>query len=58
MAAEQLLVHLLSNNSANSGSYTTQTWTNGQITWTATDARKKFDQLLNATRAITIKMDH
>jgi hypothetical protein len=40
MAAEQLLVHLLSNNSANSGSYTTQTWTNGQITWTATDARK------------------
>jgi hypothetical protein len=32
---------------------TTQTWTNGQITWTATDART--DQLLNATKPITIK---
>ncbi|MFB0911369.1 MAG: endonuclease, partial [Flavobacterium sp.] len=38
---------------ANATSYTTQTWTNGQITWTATDART--DQLLNATRAITIR---
>jgi endonuclease I/chitodextrinase len=37
---------------ANASSYTTQTWTNGQITWTATDART--DQTLNA-RAITIK---
>jgi chitodextrinase len=38
---------------ANATSYTTQTWTNGQITWTATDART--DQTLNATRAITIR---
>ena len=35
-----------------SGSYTTKTWTNNSITWTATDARS--DQTIN-TKAITMR---